>query len=162
MTGMGGGAGEGREPGPAAAEPPVLLGLDYGRKRIGIAVSTPLRTVHPRPRLERTTLEDDLATLAALVEETGAGAIVIGLPHHMDGKISDMEREVREFAEAVAATCDLPVFGADERLTTEAAESALRQTAKGWRERKLRRDSAAACIVLQDYLDAPARAEKIA
>jgi len=155
VTGMGGGAGEGR---PAA----VLLGLDYGRKRIGIAVSTPLGTVHPRERLERDTLEKDLAALRALAAETGAGAIVIGLPHHMDGKTSDMEREARAFGLALGAACGLPVFGSDERLTTEAADSALRQTSKGWRERKARRDSAAACIVLQDYLDAPERGERIA
>ena len=154
MTGMGGGAGVGR--------PPVLLGLDYGRKRIGIAVSTPLGTVHPRPRLERTTLTDDLTALAALVEETGALAIVIGLPHHMDGKVSDMEREVREFAVALAAACDVPVYGSDERLTTEAAESALKHTKAHWRDRKARRDSAAACIVLQDHLDAQGRSERIA
>jgi len=140
----------------------VLLGLDYGRKRIGIAVSTPLRTVHPRPRLERTTLEEDLDALAALLKETGATAIVIGLPHHMDDKVSDMEREVRGFAVALAAECGVPVFGADERLTTEAADSALRQTKKHWRDRKARRDSAAACIVLQDYLDAQERGERIA
>jgi putative Holliday junction resolvase len=140
----------------------VLLGLDYGTKRIGIAVSTPLGTVHPRPRLERTTLEEDLEALRALVEETGAGAIVIGLPHHMDGKTSDMEREVREFAAELAGACGVPVFGADERLTTEAAESALRQAATHWRDRKARRDSAAACIVLQDYLDAQGRGERIA
>jgi putative holliday junction resolvase len=156
VSGFEGGAGGGK---PAAG---VLLGLDYGRKRIGIAVSTALKTVHPRPRLERTTIEEDLAAVEALVEETGASAIVIGLPHHMDGKTSDMEREVRAFALSLAAACGVPVFGSDERLTTEAAESALRQTSKGWRERKARRDSAAACIVLQDYLDAPARAEKIA
>jgi len=142
--------------------PAVLLGLDYGRKRIGIAVSTPLGTVHPRERLERDTMEKDLAALCALAEETGAGAFVIGLPHHMDGKTSDMEREARAFAQALAGACGLPVFGSDERLTTEAADSALRQTSKGWRDRKARRDSAAACIVLQDYLDAPARAEKLA
>ncbi|MCK6462114.1 MAG: Holliday junction resolvase RuvX [Planctomycetes bacterium] len=141
---------------------PVLLGLDYGRKRIGIAVSTPLGTVHPRERLERGTIEEDLAALRALVEETGASAIVIGLPHHMDGKTSDMEREVRAFAAALGAACARPVFGGDERLTTEAAESALRQTSKGWRDRKARRDSAAACIVLQDYIDAPTRGERIA
>jgi len=156
VTGLEGGAGEGR---PAAK---VLLGLDYGRKRIGIAVSTPLATVHPRPRLERTTLEEDLAALGALRDETGAEAFVIGLPHHMDGKTSDMEREVREFAAALAAACGVPVFGGDERLTTEAADSALRQTRKHWRDRKARRDSAAACIVLQDYLDAQKRGERIA
>lgn len=154
MTGMGGGAGEGR--------PAVLLGLDYGRKRIGIAVSTPLGTVHPRPRLERTTLEEDLEAIGALLEETGAQAIVIGLPHHMDGKTSDMEREVREFAAALATATGRPVFGSDERLTTEAADSALRHTRKHWRDRKARRDSAAACIVLQDYLDAQKRGERIA
>ncbi len=148
------GVGEGR--------PAVLLGLDYGRKRIGIAVSTPLDTVHPRPRLERTTLKEDLAAIGALLEETGAEAIVIGLPHHMDGKTSDMEREVREFAVALFAATGLPVFGGDERLTTEAADSALRHTRKHWRDRKARRDSAAACIVLQDYLDAQERGERIA
>ena len=156
MNGKDGGAGEGR---PAAG---VLLGLDYGRKRIGIAVSTPLGTTHPRPRLERSTLEADLETLGALCEETGAEAFVIGLPHHMDGKTSDMEREVRTFATALAAATGRPVFGGDERLTTEAADSALRHTRKHWRDRKARRDSAAACIVLQDYLDGPERGERIA
>jgi putative Holliday junction resolvase len=154
VTGREGGAGEGR--------PAVLLGLDYGRKRIGIAISTPLGTVHPRPRLERTTLEEDLAALRALAEEEGALAFVIGLPHHMDGRVSDMEKEARAFAEALARATGVPVYGGDERLTTEAADSALRQTAKGWRERKARRDSAAACIVLQDYLDDRGRAERIA
>jgi len=154
VTGMGGGAGEGR--------PAVLLGLDYGRKRIGIAVSTPLGTVHPRPRLERTTPEEDLLALRAVLEETGAEGIVIGLPHHMDGKTSDMEREVRAFAADLAAACGIPVFGSDERLTTEAADSALRVTKRHWRDRKARRDSAAACIVLQDYVDAPTRGERIA
>lgn len=153
MTGAEGGAGEGG---------PVLLGLDYGRKRIGIAVSTPLKTVHPRPRLERTTPEEDVEVLGALLEEAGAEAFVIGLPHHMDGKTSDMEREVREFAAALAAATGRPVFGGDERLTTEAADSALRHTRKHWRDRKARRDSAAACIVLQDYLDVGKSGERIA
>jgi putative Holliday junction resolvase len=154
VTGRGGGAGEGK--------PAVLLGLDYGRKRIGIAVSTALGTVHPRPRLERTTPEEDLAALRALVEDSSAVAVVIGLPHHMDGKTSDMEREARAFAAEVAKACGVPVLGMDERLTTEAADSALRQTQMHWRDRKARKDSAAACIVLQDYLDARERAERIA
>jgi putative Holliday junction resolvase len=154
VTGREGGAGEG--------SPAVLLGLDYGRKRIGLAVSTPLKTVHPRPRLERESLEEDLEAIAELVRETGAEGIVVGLPHHMDGKVSDMEREVREFAVALAGACGVPVFGTDERLTTEAAESALRQTKAHWRDRKERRDSAAACIVLQDYLDARGSAERLA
>ena len=101
--------------------PGVLLALDYGTKRIGIAVSTPLGTVHPRPRLRRTTLEKDLDALNALVEENEAEAVVMGLPHNMDGSESEMEREVRAFAKELARRCPIPIYGTDERLTSEAA-----------------------------------------
>lgn len=140
----------------------VYLGLDYGRKRIGIAVSTPLGTVHPRPRLERTRPDEDLRRLAALAEESGAEAIVVGLPHHMDGQISEMEAEVRRFAVELAQAAGLPVFGSDERLTTEAAETILRSRDLDGRARKARRDSAAACIVLQDFLGTGDGRERIA
>jgi putative Holliday junction resolvase len=140
----------------------VTLGLDYGRKRIGVAVSTPLGTVHPRPRLARTTLEKDLAALAGLVEETGATRIVVGLPHHMDGTTSEMEEEVRRFAVALAVACRVPVYGSDERLTSEAAERILRIGGSSGRARKERRDSAAASLVLQDFLDAGNHGERIA
>ena len=142
--------------------PGVTLGLDYGRKRIGVAVSTLLGTVHSRPRLERTTLERDLAALAGLVEETGAATIVIGLPHHMDGTTSEMEREVRRFAVALAAACGVPVYGSDERLTSEAAEQILRAREVRGRARRERRDSAAASLVLQDFLGAGNDGERIA
>jgi len=142
--------------------PGVTLGLDYGRKRIGVAVSTLLGTVHPRPRLERTTMERDLATLAGLVEETGATAIVVGLPHHMDGTTSEMEREVRRFAVTLAAACGVPVYGSDERLTSEAAEQILRAREIRGRARRERRDSAAASLVLQDFLSAGHEGERIA
>jgi putative Holliday junction resolvase len=142
--------------------PGVTLGLDYGRKRIGVAVSTLLGTVHPRPRLERTTMERDLATLAGLVEETGATAIVVGLPHHMDGTTSEMEQEVRRFAVTLAAACGVPVYGSDERLTSEAAEQILRAREIRGRARRERRDSAAASLVLQDFLSAGHEGERIA
>lgn len=139
----------------------VYLALDYGTKRIGVAVSTALGTVHPRPRLERRTLAEDLAALRALAEEAEAEAVVLGLPHHMDGNVSEMEQEVRAFAGKVAEALGLPVYGMDERLTTEAAESALRARDLKGRARRARRDSAAACIVLQDFL-ATEKEERIA
>lgn len=134
--------------------PGAWLGLDYGRKRIGVAVSTALGTVHPRPRLECTTPERDRAVIRALVEETEADGIVLGLPHHMDGRISEMEEEVRRFARELAATCGVPVYGIDERLTTQAADSILRAQELHGRARKARRDSAAACLLLQDFMAA--------
>jgi putative Holliday junction resolvase len=140
----------------------VFLGLDYGRKRIGVAVSTPLGTVHPRQRLERAGLQQDLRALRALAEEVEAEAIVLGLPHNMDGSVSEMEREVRAFASQLAAAAALPVYGSDERLTTESAESILRSREIHGRARKQRRDSASACILLQDFLDAERPRERIA
>jgi putative Holliday junction resolvase len=143
-------------------KPAVAVALDYGRRRIGIAVSTALGTVHPRPRLDRTTLAADLEALVKLLAEAEATVIVIGLPHHMDGAESEMEREARAFGAALAGAAKLPVYGVDERLTTEAADSALRASRTHWRQRKERRDSAAACLLLADYLEARERAERIA
>ena len=138
--------------------PGVFLALDYGTKRIGIAVSTPLDTVHPRPRLLRTTLDRDLEALNALIEENEAEAVVMGLPHNMDGSESEMEREVRAFAKELAKRCQLPIYGTDERLTSEAATSILGSS----RAAKEKRDSAAACIFLQDYLTQGTQGERIA
>jgi len=143
----------------------VLVGLDYGRARIGVAVSTVLGTVHPRPRLDRTELQEDLGALRDLIEDTQADAVVLGLPHHMDGSESDMEREVRAFAAQLHAACGVPIYGTDERLTSEAAESILSKSHRDWRDRKARRDSAAACLLLQDFVDAAGlgtEAERIA
>jgi len=130
----------------------ILVGIDYGRKRIGIAVSTPLGTVHPRPRLERRTEPADLAALEAVFLDTGAQAIVMGLPHNMDGTTSGMEREARAFAKRLAQACGLPVFGCDERLTSVEADAMLRDQELDGRARKRRRDSAAACLLLRDFL----------
>lgn len=139
----------------------VFVGLDYGRKRIGLAISTPLRTVHPRPRLERTGEKRDLAHLCALAVEAEAEAFVLGLPHNMDGTLSEMEKEVRAFALRLAGASGLPVYGSDERLTSEAAESALRQQELRGRERKAKRDSAAACILLTEFLEGGGAAERL-
>jgi len=139
----------------------VFLALDYGRRRIGVAVSTPIGTVHPRPPVHRETPPEDIAVLKLLVEEVRAGGIVVGLPHHMDGTESDMEREARSFAVELAGATGLPVFGTDERLTTSAADSILRAQDVHGRKRKARRDSTAACVILHDFL-AHDRRERIA
>ena len=140
----------------------VHIGLDYGRKRIGVAVSTPLGTVHPRPRIDRSGQERDLEALRALADETQAEGFVIGLPHHMDGSESEMEREVRDFSKAVATACGIPVWGVDERLSSEEADGRLRDQALSGRHRKRRVDSAAACIVLQDFLEGRGEANRVA
>jgi len=139
-----------------------LLALDYGTKRIGLAVSSPLGTVHPRPRRDRETPEADLRFLAALADEEDVAGLVIGLPHHMDGAVSEMEQEARAFAAQLAEATGLPVYGSDERLTSQEAERILAGQHKDPRQRKERVDSAAACLLLQDFLAADTEPERIA
>ncbi|MHC4450026.1 MAG: Holliday junction resolvase RuvX [Planctomycetota bacterium] len=141
---------------------PKLLGIDYGTKRIGLAVSSPLETVHPRPRRDRVTLESDIVFLAALADEEDVAGIVIGLPHHMDGARSEMEIQARSFAKKLAEASGLPVFGSDERLTSQEAERILMAQHKDPRQTKGRVDSAAACILLQDFLAAENEPERVA
>ena len=142
---------------------PRYLGIDYGTKRIGLAVASPIGTVHPRPRLDRTDEASDLRALAALAREESVEAFVIGLPHHMDGEESDMERAARAFAKKLAASTGLAVFGSDERLTSAEADRILKgQGQRNPRARKERVDSAAACVMLQDFLNHTQTRERIA
>lgn len=142
---------------------PRYLGIDFGTKRIGLAVSSPIGTVHPRPRLDRLGGEADIVALVGLVREEGVTALVIGLPHHMDGALSEMEQQARRFAEQLAEATGLPAFGTDERLTSAEADRILKvQGQRNPRARKERVDSAAACLLLQDFLNADQNGERIA
>ncbi len=142
---------------------PRYLAIDYGTKRIGLAVSSPIGTVHPRPRLDRTEPGADIRALVDLAREEVAVALVMGLPHHMDGAQSEMETQARAFAKKLAEACGLPVYGTDERLTSAEADRILKvQGQRNPRARKERIDSAAACILLQDFLGAEDNAERIA
>jgi len=100
--------------------------------------------------------------LRALIDEIRAEGVVFGLPHHMDGSESEMEREVRAFAAQLQAAAGVPIYGTDERLTSEAAENILKKSHRDWRDRKARRDSAAACLLLADIIDSAGEAERIA
>lgn len=137
-----------------------IVGLDVGERRIGVAISDPSGTL-ARPlavvstsgldgdAVERATVE--LAQLAR--EEDGVGAVVVGLPRHLDGRPSEMTPRVEAFAGRLHARTGLPVLLQDERLTSREAEARLARREKNWRVRKARIDAAAAAIILQDYLD---------
>jgi len=142
---------------------PRYLAIDYGTKRIGLAVSSPIGTVHPRQRLDRTEPDADIRALVELAREEVAVALVMGLPHHMDGAQSEMETQARAFAAKLAEASGLPIYGSDERLTSAEADRILKvQGQRNPRARKERIDSAAACILLQDFLGAEDNAERIA
>jgi putative Holliday junction resolvase len=132
-----------------------LLGVDYGAVRIGLAVSDAERrlasplTVHERRGVER-----DAVYFRALIASEEIGALVVGLPLHLDGREGQKATEARAFGAWLAETTGLPVVFWDERFSTVEAESALWQAGLTHKKRKARRDRVAAQMVLQAYLDA--------
>lgn len=136
---------------------PRILAVDYGERRIGLALSDPTATIaSPLPTLKRRKgKRPPVAPIARLVEENAVEEIVVGLPLTLEGDDSDWTREVREFANALADRTSLPVALRDERLTSVRAERAVRSLglSKEKREEKSRVDAAAAVLILQAYLD---------
>jgi putative Holliday junction resolvase len=132
-----------------------VLGLDFGARRIGLAVSNPEATLaFPAGTLERAGLDRDLAALRCLAEERGVARIVVGLPLHMDGRSGAGADAARAFAEALAGATALPVELLDERWTTSQAERDLRGAPRARRRRRKDIvDSMAATILLRTYLE---------
>jgi putative Holliday junction resolvase len=138
-----------------------VLGIDAGERRVGLALSDPLRFLaSPLTVLDRRTgLHATLDTLAALVAREQVEHIVVGLPLNADGSAGPQARRAQHFARLVERATSRPVTCWDERLSTQAAEAVIR--AQGRKPRKLRSqgqvDAIAAAVILQDYLDAQRR-----
>jgi putative Holliday junction resolvase len=131
------------------------LGIDYGRVRLGLAVSDEDEILaSPLPHIERSrSVDADVRRLGRLVAEQGVGRIVIGLPLWMDGTEGEMAEEARAFAEQVERGTRVPVTLIDERLTSVEAERVLIEGDLSRRRRKGLRDSLAAVLILQVDLD---------
>lgn len=137
---------------------PRILGVDFGARRVGLAISDPTATIaQPLTVLvRRAGKRPPVQAIADLAAEHDAQHIVVGLPLTLAGGESDWTREVRAFGEKLAARTGLGVTFADERMTSVAAERAVRSLGlrKAEREKKERIDAAAAVLILQAYLDA--------
>ena len=132
-----------------------ILGIDYGEKRIGLALSDPLRiTAQGIDTLERRGWQEDLRAIREIVTRQQVERVIVGLPRRMDGTIGRQAQRVLDFVGRLAEGIGLPVETWDERLTTVAAERALLEGSVRRRKRKLLRDRLAAVFILQGYLDA--------
>ena len=132
----------------------VIMGLDPGGKRIGVALSDPTELLaSPLTVLRRTTLERDLAELRRLAEANDVEKVLVGLPLHMSGEEGNEAERARSFAAEVEAALGLPVELVDERLSSVEAERQLMESGVRWRRRKERLDAVAAAVILQAYLD---------
>jgi putative holliday junction resolvase len=134
-----------------------VLAVDYGMRRVGIALSDPTATIaQPLTVLiRRAGKRAPVQAVANLVAEHGVLHVVVGLPLTLAGDESDWTKEVRSFGEKLAERAGVGVTFADERLTSVAAERAVRSLGlkRSEREQKERVDAAAAVLILQAYLD---------
>jgi putative Holliday junction resolvase len=137
-----------------------VMGVDFGEVRVGLALSdetctlaTPLTTI-----LRRRGKRPPLARIEKAARQHDAEALVFGLPLELTGEDSAWSLEVRRIARELAARLDVPVFLIDERLSSVRAKRAIRHSGNPKRKRESRErvDSAAAAIILQDWIDSRA------
>ena len=133
---------------------PRLLGVDYGTKRIGFAVSDPFGEYAMPLRVVDVHGESDaVQQVCRVAAETEVDGVVVGLPLNMNGTHGPMAEKVVAFAKQVAAKLNLPVHTTDERLSTSSVERSLIAADLSREKRKGLRDKLAAQIILQGYLD---------
>jgi len=132
-----------------------LLGVDSGRKRIGLAITDPDRIIaSPLETWHRRTLAEDAAYFAALVQRERVSVLVVGLPIRMDETEGDAAKEAREFGRWLGSVTGLHVVWFDERYTSANADSMMRDAGLNPKKRKERLDRVAAQLILEGYLEA--------
>ncbi|MBV6623709.1 MAG: Holliday junction resolvase RuvX [Rivularia sp. (in: Bacteria)] len=130
------------------------LGLDVGKKRIGIAgcdrtglIATGLTTIH------RTTFLQDVEQIRQIIQQREVEILVVGLPYSMDGSLGFQARQVQKFTKSLTAILKLPVEYVDERLTSYQAEQMIIAQKRSPSRNKGLVDRKAAALILQQWLD---------
>ena len=132
----------------------TVLAFDFGTRRIGVAVGeTHTGLAHALATILATRDDETMRAVATLVEEWRPSLFVVGLPVHADGAAHAMTDQARRFAKQLERRFGMRVEFCDERFTTQAASSVLREAGARGHGRKLARDRVAAQLILQDYLD---------
>lgn len=141
--------------------PQILLGIDFGLRRIGLAVGdTVTRRARPRPALwvpaGRSAADPEFARIALELRDSGATRIVVGCPYNSDGSPGTLARQATQFAEALAQRSRLPIERVDERYSSIEATEALRaMRADGSRRGRIAKadiDSVAAALILERWM----------
>lgn len=134
-----------------------IMGLDYGTKTVGVAVSDALgvtaQGIETITRKEENKLRRTCARIEELIREYEVGRIVLGFPKHMNNDIGERAEKSLEFKEILERRTGLEVVMWDERLTTIAAERTLMESGVRREDRKKYIDKIAAVFILQGYLD---------
>ena len=134
-----------------------IMGLDYGSKTVGVAISDELLLTAQGKEIirrnEENKLRKTLARIEQLIQEYGVEKIVLGLPINMDESVSERSQLCLEFKDKIERRTGIPVDMLDERLTTVEADEIMDEAGIKGKKRKEYVDMIAAQIILQDYLD---------
>lgn len=134
-----------------------ILGLDYGTKTVGVAISDPLgytaQGVETIFRKEENKLRQTYARIEAIIQENEVELVVVGLPKNMNNTEGEMAQKAKEFAENLERRSGVKVVMEDERLTTMMADKVLAEYNVKQQDRKQYIDKIAATYILQGYLD---------
>lgn len=146
------------EPERQAVPPGVILGIDWGRKRVGLAVCDSTQSmVFPLKLMQRSGHQAESVALKKVVTENGARSIVVGWPMFASGLAGQNGPEILKWVEAICLPTGLPIYFADERYTSVLADETLRETGRKASQRKGLIDSMAAREFLQDVISGAAR-----
>jgi len=132
---------------------PRILAIDFGERRIGLALSDPLGiTAQGLPTIDTRKVKNVFGFIGNLVTEKGVDRLVVGMPKNMDGSIGPKGEKVERFMQRLARETEVDVVAWDERLTS--VESLKSLKAKGTKQRKKEvTDRISATLILQSYLD---------
>jgi putative holliday junction resolvase len=129
------------------------IGIDYGERRVGLSYGDDIGVATPLNAAIQDTEDERIDFLVKLAEDRGATELVFGYPYNMDGSVGFKAKEVDAFIEKVLAKIDLPVHRIDERLTSHVASKGFKKGRDDVLRRSGKIDSAAAALILQDFLD---------
>lgn len=131
-----------------------VLSIDYGSKKIGLAISSPDHIIAmPHSIILAPKDSEKLEKIADIIMRSNICAIVIGFPLYMDGTHSDQTKIVINFADRLSKKTNLPIFLQDERLTSRAADNLLKQMGFNRKQRNERDDLASASLILETTLE---------
>ena len=132
----------------------TLIGLDFGDKTIGIAVSDKTKTIAtPLLTIKRISIEKDIKKLLLIIQEYEVGGLVFGLPINLDGKENNRTEKVRKFASILETKVKIPFIFYDERYSSDVVYKELRRNKISRSKIKKKIDQMAASYILQGFLD---------
>jgi putative Holliday junction resolvase len=127
-----------------------ILAIDYGSKRVGVAIAHKIARL-PRPLTTLQASEHLFAAIQRIIVEESIGLVVVGVPRNMDGSESKQSQQCEAFARELSSVLTIPVRTADETLSSEEAESALRAIGKDYSKSDV--DAMSAAVILERYFD---------